>query len=170
MEKQILNKTSNSIKTFQLLAIIGFILSLGSIFSSIIMNIVFGSSPSIDSIYWQRLFVSKIIFVLIIPGLILIVVSAFILSWKQYGFFRRKWITIVQILIILIIINSINITLLAEKVTAIAFYQQQILTALPNYVKLKSTEDMFGALIMIMLLSSLIIAIYLPRDKKIVKS
>lgn len=166
MEKQTLNKTSNLIKTFQLLAIIGFILCLGSIFSSIVMNIVLGSSPSIDSIYWQRLFVSKIIFVLIIPGLFLMVVSAFILSRKQYGFFRRKWITIVQLFIILIIINSINITLLAEKVTAIAIHQQQTKTVISEYITLKNKEDMFGALNMIMLLSSLIIAIYLPLDKK----
>ena len=166
MEHQTLNKTSNLIKTFQLLAIIGFILCLGSIFSSIIMNIVLGNSPSIDSIYWQRLFVSKIIFTLIIPGLILIVVSAIILSCKQYGFFRGKWITIVQLLIILIVINSINITLLAEKVTAIAIHQQQIMTAISKYVILKSMEDMFGAFNMMMLLSSPIIAIYLPLDKK----
>lgn len=160
------NKSGYFVRTFQLLSILGFILCLGSIFSTIVMNIVLGSSPSIDSIYWQRLFVSKIVFVLIIPGIILIVVSALILSWKQYGFFCRKWITIAQLFIVLIIINSINITLLVDKVTAIAIRQHQTMTAIPEYGLLKSREDMFGAFNMIMLLGCLIIAIYLPQDKK----
>jgi nitrogen fixation/metabolism regulation signal transduction histidine kinase len=166
METQTLNCTSWLVKTFRLVAIFGFILCLGSIFSFIIMNIVFGNSTSIDSIYWQRLFVSKITFVLIIPGIILIIMGAFILSWKLYGFFSNKWITIVQSLVILIIINSTNITLLADKVTAIAIHQQQIMTTLPEYVILKNKEDMFGALNMIMLLACLIIGNYLPFDKK----
>jgi len=166
MERQTLNKTSYLVKTFQLIAIIGFILCLGSISAFIVMNIVLGDSPSIDSIYWQRLFVSKITFVLIIPGIILIVLSAVILSWKLHGFFNNKWITIAQSLIILIIINSTNIIILADKVTAIAIHQQQIMTARPEYVILKSKEDMFGALNMIMLLGCLIITNYLTCNKK----
>jgi hypothetical protein len=139
MERHPFNKTNYLVKTFQLLAIVGFILCLGSIFTFIVMNIVLGGSPSIDSIYWQRLFVSKITFVLIIPGVILIVLGAFLLSWKRYGFFNNKWITIAQSLIILIIINSTNIILLSERVTIIAVQQQQIMTAIPEYFILKNT-------------------------------
>lgn len=163
MEKQTLNESSYLAKTLQLLAILGFILCLGSIFSLIVMNIVLGSSPSIDSIYLQRLFASKISSTLIIPGLILIVVNTCILSWKLYGFFSSKWIAIAQLLIILIIINSINITLLADKVTAIAIHQHQTMTTISEYGILKNKEDMFGAFNIMMLLGCLIIAIYLPR-------
>jgi hypothetical protein len=160
MEKQTQNPADFLVKTFQLFAIVGFILCLGSIFSFIAMNLVMGNSPSVDSIYLQRLFVSKITFVLIIPGIVLIVLGAVFLSWKQYGFFSNKWITIAQSLLILIIINSTNITLFADKVTAIAIKQKLTMTSIPEFILLKSKEDMFGALNLIMLLACLIIAIY----------
>jgi hypothetical protein len=165
MEKQTQNSADFLIKTFQLFAIVGFILCLGSIFSFIAMNLVQGNSPSIDSIYLQRLFVSKITFVLIIPGIVLIVLGAVFLSWKQYGFFSNKWIAIAQSLLILIIINSTNITLFADKVTAIAIKQKLTMTSIPEFILLKSKEDMFGALNLIMLLACLIIAIYQNRGK-----
>jgi hypothetical protein len=165
MEKQNQNSADFLIKTSQIFAIFGFILCLGSIFSFIAMNLVQGNSPSVDSIYLQRLFVSKITFDLIIPGIVLIVLGAVFLSWKQYGFFSNKWITIVQTLVILIIINSSNVTLIADKVTAIAIHQHQIMTSLPEYVILKSKEDMFGGLNMVMLLACLIITIYQNHGK-----
>ena len=150
-------------KTYQLLSILGFILCLGSIFSFIVMNIVLGDAPSISSVYWQRLFVSKITAVLIIPGISLVVISTLLLSLKYYGFFSNIWVTITQILVVLIIINSVNITLLAEKVTAIAIHQKEIMADIPGYIKLKSKEDVFGAVNMLMLLTFLIISVYKHR-------
>jgi len=54
--------------------------------------------------------------------------------------------------------------LLADKVTAIAIHQKQIMASIPEHVKFKSREDIFGALNMIMLLACLIIPIYKHRD------
>ncbi|MGD8778838.1 MAG: hypothetical protein PVH88_07730 [Ignavibacteria bacterium] len=151
-------------KTYQLLSILGFILCLGSIFSFIVMNIVLGKTPSIDPIYWQWLFVSGITKILIIPGISLVLIGTVLLSWKYYGFFTKEWVTIVQILFLFIITNSINIILLEEKVTAIAVHQKQIMASISEYIKLKSKKDIFGAVNMLMLLTSLIILIYKHRE------
>ncbi len=151
-------------KTYRLFLMLGYIFCLGGIFSFIVMNIALDKALSIDSIYWQRLFVSKVTFILILPGVSLVLISTILLSWKHYGFFSNKWMVIVQLLLLFIAINSINITLLAEKVTAIAIQQKQIMSAIPEYVKMKNREDIFGAVNMFMLLASLIISIYKYRE------
>lgn len=154
------NKNDFWYRTYHLLLILGFILCLGSIFSFIVMNIVFGETPSIESTYWQRLFVSEITNVLIIPGICLILISTILFSWKFYGFFSNIWVIIIQVLVVIIVINTINITLMAEKATAIAIHQKVIMNSIPEYVKIKSREDIFGAINMLLLLTYLIISQY----------
>jgi hypothetical protein len=147
-------------KTYYLVSILGFIFCLGSIFSFIVMNIVLGETPSIDSVYWQRLFVSKITEVLIIPGICLVLIAAILISWKYYGFLSNNWVILVQLLVVLIVINSINIILLSEKATEIAIHQKETMENIPEYLKNKSREDIFGGLNTLMLLATLIIPFY----------
>ncbi len=154
------NKNVFWYKTYHLLSILGFILCLGSIFSFVVMNIALGESPSVDSIYWQRLFVSKITFVLIIPGICLFLVAAIFLSWRYYGFFSNVWVLLVQLLVVLVVVNSINIVLLAEKATAIAIHQKEIMQSIPEYIKIKSREDIFGGINMLILLATLMVSFY----------
>lgn len=152
------------IQTINLLAILGFILSLGSISCFIVMNIVNGSSTSIETMYWQRLFVSKVTYFLIIPGISLIVVCAFIRSLGLKKLRTHWWLTIVKVMIILIVINTINITFIANKVTQLAILQHQTTTLIPEISSLKGKEDMFGGINMLMLLICLVTGCYL-HDK-----
>jgi hypothetical protein len=94
---------------------VGFILCLGNICGFIAMNAVLGNTPSYASIYWQRLFVTKITHMFIVPGLWIMIISVGILCWKVYGFFKIKWITVVQVLIILVFINGMFIILPKNK-------------------------------------------------------
>ncbi len=167
METKGIKETKFWIRVFRLISIIGFILCLGSIFTFIVMNVVLGNAPSIDSIYLQRLFVSGITSILIIPGVSFIFIGAIFLSWMQYGFFRNTWVTIAQILIVLIVLNAINITLLAGKVTDMAIQQKQISAVIPEYMELKNWEDVFGALNIVMLLASLIIPFFYTEKTRL---
>lgn len=160
-----MEKKSQIIKTSQLIAIIGFILCLGSIFSFIVMNVALGSSPTIESVYWQRLFVSKITDVLVLPGITIFVISAALLSWKQYGFFTNWKVIVVQVFMVLIILNTFNITVIEKDATAIAIRQFQTMKEIPDYLVLKNKEDMFGAFNMIMLLACLIIGFFQPSKE-----
>jgi len=165
MQTTLFRNEARVIQTSRLISVTGFIISLGSIFTFIVMNDVLGDSPSIDSIYWQRLFVSRITKVLILPGVGLVFIGAFILSWKQYGFFRNSWTSILQILVVLIVFNSVNITLLADRVTELAVKQQQISAVIPEYMNLKGSEDIFGALNVIMMIVCLIFPFYKTENK-----
>jgi hypothetical protein len=165
MEKNIQQIQEFQVKTFRLMAIIGFVLCLGSIFSFIVMNIVLGSSPTIESVYWQRLFVSEITDVLLLPGIIIFALSAILLSWKQYGFFTNRKVIVGQIFVVLIILNTVNITVIEKNATAIAIHQFQAMKEIPAYLVLKNREDMFGALNMLMLLACLIIGIFQPSKE-----
>jgi len=151
-------KSENWYNTYQLVLTLGFILSIGSIASFIVMNVLFGETSSIDSIYWQRLFVSKTTYFLIIPGVCLILASTIILTYNSSK--KDIWLIIVQILVVLIVLNSIHITLLADKVTTIATYQKEILANIKEYVELKSREDVFGGVNLLMLLVLLGISNY----------
>lgn len=164
MQTRLFIYKASVIQTARLISVTGFIISLGSIFTFIVMNDVLGDSPSIDSIYWQRLFVSRITEVLILPGVGLIFTGTFILSWKQYGFFRNTWISILQILVVLIVINSVNITLLAGRVTEIAVRQWQTSVFSPEYINLKSAEDIFGAINVVMMITCLIVPFYKNKN------
>ncbi|HBZ68079.1 MAG TPA: hypothetical protein DEO70_14695 [Bacteroidales bacterium] len=160
MQTRSLKVQSPWLRIARLISITGLILSLGSIFTFIVMNAVMGEVPSIESVYWQRLFVSRITEVLILPGVGLLVVGAIILSLKQYGFFRNTWISVLQILVVLIVINSVNITLLAGRVTEIAVRQWQTSVFIPEYMNLKSAEDIFGAVNVVMMIICLIVPFY----------
>lgn len=160
-----MEKKSHFIKTSQLIAIIGLILCLGSIFSFIVMNVVLGSSPTIESVYWQRLFVSKITEVLVLPGITTFIVGAVLLSWKQFGFLTNWKVIVGQIFLVLIILNTVNITVIETDATAIAIRQFQAMKEIPGYLVLKNKEDMFGALNMIMLLACLIIGTFQPSKE-----
>jgi hypothetical protein len=74
------------------------------------------------------------------------------LSWLHYGVLKYRGVTIIQILVIIIAINSIHISLLAHKVTHIAFLQYRLSTWIKDYETIKSAEDMFGGINMILLL------------------
>ncbi len=161
MKKQRVNSSKKVFHIFQLVTLLGFIFCLGSIFTFIAMNMVLGDNPSIEAVYWQRLFVSKITNVLIMPGLVFIVGGAIALSLLHYGFFTNRSLSIIQTLIFLIAINSIHISILVRKVSTIAIQQYESSTTIKNYMAIKSREDMFGGINMILLLTCLILSITL---------
>lgn len=164
------NRNDLLVKTAYLFLTIGFILCLGNITGFIAMNIAIAKETSLNAIYWQRLFVTKITHMFIVPGLWIMLASEIILTWKLYGLFRNKWSNIILVLIIIIFTNGIfNILPLSDKVTSLSTHQMQIKSMLPEYLALKNKEDLFGMLNFVMLLCSLTIRIYKPYDEQLSK-
>jgi hypothetical protein len=147
-------------KTSDLLLTLGFILSLGSIFSFIIMNAVLNNSASSEAIYWQRLFVSKMTQFLIMPGICLIIIGSVLYAIKRHNFFGDFITGTFHVLIIMIVINSINILLIEEKATAMVIYRKLTIIGDSEFLNMKRREDIFGGINVLMLLSALFIFIF----------
>ncbi len=57
------------LKTAKIITAIGYSLCLGSITSFVAMNIISGKNPTIEFLYWQRMFVNPIMNFVTMPGI-----------------------------------------------------------------------------------------------------
>lgn len=153
-------KVENWYRSYQLIAILGYILCLGSIFVFIVMNSVMGQEPSMGTLSLHRQFVTGISHVLIIPGIVFLFTGSSLISWQVYGFFSKRWVSVVQVSILLIIVNSICIVVLGDKINNLVNAHSEISQMLTSYKPLKSREDIMGAVNLMLLLVSLIVPIY----------
>jgi hypothetical protein len=139
---------------------IGFILFLGSLFSFIVINLT-GEEPTVSSIYWQRLFVKKMISVMTVPGLALIVISDVFLCLKKDCPFSKRWMLIAQIIIALLVINSAFFIIpTAYTVNEISLQQLNTGVFFDEYARLKSKEDIVGAVNFLMTIGLLLTIIF----------
>lgn len=148
-------------KTLFFLMTVGFALCFGSIATFIVMNFVLGSAPSLEAIYWQRMFVAKIMYYSTVPGMWILFLSGTIVTLNQYGVSKNLWFLLKVFILLAIVINGTFIIVpLADKVNELAIKQYQLNKENVEYLSTKTMEDIFGALNFIILILGLTLATY----------
>ena len=152
----------------KILHLLGFVMFLGGILGTIVMNIVAGNSADPVLINDQRQFVSAMTLRLTVPGMWITILSGLLMVWlRKYNLFKLRWLTIKAALALVILLNGTFILApFVSKVTALAAQSaaQGILDA--NYFTLKASEDMFGAINILFILTPAIVALVKPMEKK----
>lgn len=151
----------------KILHLLGFVMFLGGILGTIIMNVVVGDSTDPSFINHQRQFVSAMTMSLTVPGMWLTILSGLLMAWlRKYNLLRLRWLTIKVALALIILINGAFILApFVSKVTALAAQSasQGILAA--NYLTLKASEDMFGAINFLLILVAAALAVFKPMAR-----
>ncbi len=155
-------------KTTKLLHLIGLVMFLGGILSSIVMNSVVGVSTDALLIYHQRLFVSAFTWALTIPGMwILIVAGSLTALAGKCRLVEHRWLIAKLVLGTLILINGTFILApLVSQVTSIAEESAARGQLLPTYMPFKAKEDMYGIANFLMLVIAFLLAVYKPGFRR----
>ena len=147
-----------------LIFIVGLVLSLGSIATFIVMNMAVGSSSEPTLIHHQRFFAAASSRALTVPGVCLLFAAAILSSgFPGRTLFQDVWCLTQLVLTALIVINTIffirpmvtELSLLAEQSAA----QGQMLE---SYARRKKLEDRFGAANLLMIVTTLLLAVFRP--------
>ncbi|MGC9352947.1 MAG: hypothetical protein ACP5D9_03855 [Mariniphaga sp.] len=136
------------LKTIVLFQLVGTILFFSGVLSSIVMNSVVGNSIDTDLIYYHRQFISKITYILTIPGMWIAIVSTFVqILIHKVKVLNNYWWIIISFLMILILINgTFFLSPLVSSVTNLASEGFTTKNLPELYLPLKNKEDMLGAL------------------------
>lgn len=147
-----------------LISSIGFILFLGSLFSFIILNFI-SEEPTVTSTYWQRLFVEKMTYTITISGLILIVIGTLGYLKKDRPF-STIWAFAALILLVLLVLNTVFFVVpTVNVVNNLALQQLHSNVFLDEYTVLKTKEDIFGAINILITIGLLFIIIFQSKKK-----
>ncbi len=153
------------LKAAKIITAIGYSLCLGSITSFIAMNIISGKNPTIEFLYWQRMFVNPIMNFVTMPGIWLFLfenIGMFLILEEK----RKRSITVLLILSFLVVANAqIIIIPFAKRVSYLAVQQFQASEFLHEFVINKTIEDTCGGINSLFLLVYL--AIYVLNMPKI---
>lgn len=151
-----------------LLLLIGFAMFAGCIMSSIVMNAIISNNATALSFYYERLFETKMVYLLTIPGMWIMFASGLVITIKNHeGLFRRTKFGAVQVLSVLILLNgTFFLSPLVSKVTALANEGMKKGKILPIFTVLKAREDMFGIINFILLLLCLLLVVFNSYEKK----
>lgn len=147
-----------------LLFMVGMALSIGSIATFIVMNVVVGSSLDLTLIHHQRLFVAAISRALTIPGVCMLFASAILSTgFSEHQPFADEWSLAQLILAALILINTIVfVRPLVAQVTQLARQSAEQELSLESYVKRKKSEDRFGSVNFLLIVTTLLLVAFKP--------
>ena len=144
------------------LFMVGMVLAFGSIAMFIVMNVAVGPSSCTTLIHHQRLFVDAGSRALTIPGVCMLLTAAILSS----GFSGRHWFangwSLAQLgLAVLIFLNTIVfIRPLVVEVSKLAEQSAARGKLLESYARRKKLEDRFGAANLLMLVTTLLLAVF----------
>ncbi len=152
----------------KVLHLIGLVMFMGSILSFIAMNSFVGASTDAVLISHQRQFVSTITWALTIPGMWILVIAGCLTALSgKYVLTEHRWLAGKLVLAVLILINAtFFISTLVGQVTGIAEQSAIQGQLLSTYMPLKAKEDMYGIANFLMILVSILLAIYKPGSKR----
>jgi hypothetical protein len=155
-------------KLVKVIHFIGIAMFLGSILGYIVMGIVMGSETDVLKVHLHRQFIQRITWSLTVPGMWLVVLTGVVMTIRgKYGFFKIRWLGIKQVLAIIILANGTFV--LAPYVDQLVMLSAQGLSqgTLPEeFPPLKAKEDMFGAVNVLLILVSILLAVFKPTGKK----
>lgn len=151
--------STNRTKVFITLVIISYALCLGSVASFIAMNVTAGKNPSLEYIYWQRIFVSSIMTYATIPGTWMLLIWTFIWYFATRKNYKKTCLAIVIIVALIFINGQFILRPIVKTVNNLAAKQIKLKTLFADYTTQKKTEDILGAVNLLLLLTFLIIFI-----------
>ncbi|MEO7044755.1 MAG: hypothetical protein ABI091_05570 [Ferruginibacter sp.] len=150
------------------LFLVGFAMFAGCILSSIVMNGIISHDPTAISFYYERLFITRMVYFLTIPGMWIMFACGLYLTIQNHeGFFRRTRFGLAQSLAVLILLNgTFVLTPLVGKVTALANEGMTKGIISPMFTLLKSREDTFGLINFLLLVCCLLLIVSNNFEKK----
>ena len=153
-------------KSLKLFHYLGLILFLGSIFLYILISGL-TSHSSLENLVFSRQIIRTGTLFLTIPGLGLVVLSGLIMTTKYYGFFKHRWLTIKQFLMLTILLNSKFLVLPAiEEALRLAKLSQETGFLLPEYQAAYQQEAIFGGINVMLSIVSMVVAIWKPKARR----
>lgn len=141
------------------MTIIGFSLSLGSIFSFIAMNVV-APQPLLpdDFVIWQRYFITSIMNYVTVPAMVLFLLGNGLFVFLKGA--KKKTITLFLLSVIICINGLFFIVPTAYKANTYTIHKNYLEQHWNAYLIEKSLEDTLGGINMLLLLVYLFIVIY----------
>jgi len=149
----------------RLLHFIGLAMFLGSIFGHIALGALPGAEADAHSVVLSSLAVVHTTKTLTLPGLGLVIVTGVWMTLSYHGgFFRARWLTVHQVLSLLILLNSLVLLRpLGLQVLEVARGLHGPGFDLTSLHTLTREEKTFGAINLVLTLATIAVAVYRPR-------
>lgn len=158
-------QTKTFFKSVKTLTIIGYSLCSGSIASLIALNVIAGKNPTIEFLYWQRIFSSPIIQFITMPGIVVFLLGniGWFLTKKKKS--KISNILLVSLPVLLLINGQFILIPLANTINQLAVEQLHSSSYIQEFATKKATEDICGGINLLFLLSYLVIYIFTTKSK-----
>ncbi len=137
--------------------IIGYSLCVGSIASFIAMNMISGTNPTIEFLYWQRIFINPIMNFVTMPGIWLFLIGNIIMFLILENKKKIKNLVLLILSFLVVINGQMIIFPFAKKVSRLAVQQNQTSEFIQEFTTNKTIEDTFGGINLLFLLLYLVI-------------
>ena len=144
---------------------VGLAMFLGSLFGHIALSALPGAEADAHSVVLSSVAIVHTTRALTLPGLGLLIVTGVWMTVSYHGgFFRARWLTVHQVLSILILLNSLLILRpLGMDVLRVALGLHDGGLDLSSLHALTHEEMTFGAINLVLTLATVAVAIYRPR-------
>jgi hypothetical protein len=147
-------------KTMKFVHYFGLILFLGSIFTYTLISTL-TKNASLENLVFARQIISSGTIFLTLPGMFLILVAGIIITLKDFHFLRHRWLNIKHAIIVIIILNTFIFILPAERealeLAKASLAQGKLLS---EYTSAYMKESIAGALNVLLVVVSIIVAIW----------
>jgi hypothetical protein len=153
------------LKITKALHFIGLAMFLGSVFGHITIGLIPGADQHPQTMLFARQAIEIATIYVTIPGLILLLVTGIALTvYGRFGVFKARWLTVHQILGVLIILNAALILYpVGGELAAAASQLVQGSLSLEQFHTLAARERTFGPINVLLTLATVFIAVLKPR-------
>lgn len=146
-------------RVLKLIHLGGFVVSLGSIFTFIVISAVM-EGASLGDIAFGRTIISTGTSVLALPGMWVLAVSGVWMGYKRYGL-KQRFFQLKLLLVILVMINGyffvIPLVTLATELAVQSLAQGQLL---PAYKSLYMQESTVGTLNIVLIIAAAVVGVW----------
>ncbi|MES0491508.1 MAG: DUF2269 family protein [Leptospirales bacterium] len=152
-------------KLLKFLHYIGLSIFLGSVLMFIIIGETTGHD-NLESLVLSRQIIIYAEYILTLPGIFILLVSGFVMTFNSYKFFKMRWLNIKHIAIILIVLNAVFfLNPYAHEMLELAKQSLVKGELLAEYSLMETKEITAGAVNILLILLSSVAGIWRFKSK-----